>query len=197
MISTAPIKIDILVPTTLTVKSPRLVPYKDFTPLREWFDLEALKKKRPYHKNPTQYLQLAEWMKARKKNGDDREIMELHLPTKHLWNLNSKHLVNPDHKIAIACKAGKNFHKITGHPDNSGLYVIKDEFYRQLTWRSITMRYWNRREPDNDIEWDVEGHLVYFLYKCQKLNKEPTKSTLINKIGSTLIERDKPKPQEK
>lgn len=193
------------VPTTidLTVRQAQIVPYLGTKPLRSWFDLDKMKNQDRYrylgNGAKGDFKQLRNWANSPGKGGERREVIELHLPHQS-WNDVKEHraalLANPRYKAALYFVAGKNFNRITGHPDGTEMFVINDRFYRRLTWRSITEKFWDKKSKDAGIQWNDGDEFVYFLIRCSKINEEPLKSILIDGVGIELMERDRPKPKQ-
>jgi hypothetical protein len=197
-----PLQIEVPTTVSLTVKQPQIIPYDCVKPLRSWFDLDKLKANPRYfrmgHGVKGDFKQLRTWA-ATLMQGKKREVLELHLPCQDWAEIKKKRevlLSNPKFNAALYCVAGKNFNRITGHPDGTELFVIEDQFYRRLTWRSITTKYWDKKDKDAGIAWKDGDEFVYFLVKLEKINQEPTRSLLIDGMGMELMDRDRPKPKE-
>jgi hypothetical protein len=199
-----PIRIEVPTTTVLTVKQAQVVPYLDLKPLDRDFDGDAgspqvgaeryyggWRRKNPEHK----MSDLNHWATAMAHKG---EVMEITFPFRE-WNVIRKNqgglLANPNYKTALHFVAGKNFNSIAGHPVGTELFMIDDEIYRRLTWRSITMGYWDKKKQDYGISWREDDSLTFFLWKCEKINEEPMKSVIVDGIGAELLERDRPKIQ--
>ena len=198
------IKIEVPTTTTLHIKQAQIIPAIKTVSLRKDFDSVWMKN------------QTSRWGSAKSRNFEDiqkwqgladdtdrpRHVIELHLPCKNWRDLkkvddadSSKTglLANPEFLATLYFIGGKKFNEIAGHPDGTELFVIDDVIYRRLTWRSITTKFWDRKSRDAGITWKTDDEFVYFLLKCEKINKEPIKSIIIDGIGLELLERDRPK----
>lgn len=197
-----PFQVEVPTTVSLTVRQPQIIPYSDFRPMRSWFDLDKLKANPRYSRLGNgvkgDFKKLKHWATTLDK-GHKREVFELHLPYQDWTEVKERRqelLSNPEFQAALYCVAGKNFNRITGHPDGTELFVVNDVFYRRLTWRSITQKFWDKKDRDAGIAWKDGEEFVYFLVKLEKINQEPTRTLLIDGIGMELMERDRPKPKK-
>lgn len=189
-----PIHIQVMMPTTLTIKQAMLIPYTEIKPLRDWFDLDKLNAFNADRKfgngSKGDFLQLKRW-------ATNYSVKEMHFNCASWNNLKETRITqlsDPRFKTALYFVAGKNFNLITGHPTGTELLLIDNQIYRRLTWRSITIDRFNKKiQNDAGVTWRTQDEFVYFLYKCEKINEEPLKSSIVDAVGGELLERDRPK----
>lgn len=200
-----PIHVEVPTTTKLTIKQAQVVPYLEVRPLREkfvgssslsWTYSKGLREHGRYYgrRSTVKYRNIDDVLKWDRKAGGG--TLEIQFPFKNWKEFKVKKdqlLSDPRHKTALYFIAGKNFKTVTGHPSGTELFMIGDDLYRRLTWRSITMSYWDKRQQDAGISWTLDNNgLVYFLWKCEKVNQEPLRSIIIDGIGIELLERDRP-----
>jgi hypothetical protein len=196
-----PIQIEVPTTTTLHVKQAQIIPYLKVQPMRTWFDIDKLKSQDNYRRLGSgvrgDFRKLKAWTSSVAGVAEKREVFELHLPYQ-TWNDVKRHkaemLANPEFNASLYFVGGKKFNAVTGHPDGTEIFVINDVFYRRLTWRSITTTWWDKKNQDSGIVWKTKDEFVYFLHRCEKINKEPLKSIIIDGVGLEILERDRPKP---
>ena len=195
-----PIKVPVQIEVTVHIKQAQIVPFLGLKPLREKFDISAFNRAQKYYRaseiDPRKEItRLRQWVN-RRAGGDLSRVLELHLPTQN-WSALKKDrrqlLTDPSYKTALFFVGGKRFNQITGHPDGTEIWVIDDVLYRAMTWRSITTTYWDKKRRDSKIVWRENDHFVYFLHRCEKINEDPLKSTIVDAVGLEILERDKPK----
>lgn len=187
-----PIHVEIPTTTVLTVRNAQMLPYLDLKPLRAAFTMPEARFK--LHKSQEHdFNELIEWARRQHHRG---QVLELQFPFSDWQQMRDKaqvFLSDPRNKAALFFVAGKNFNSVTGHPVGTELFLIDDVIYRRLTWRSITLKYWDKKKHDSGITWKTGSHLTYFLWKCEKINEPELKNAITEGIGAELLERDRPK----
>lgn len=202
-----PIDITVHQPVIIKAKQPMIVPYLKTTEVRPRFDLQDLRLslfglRKIYGPERSSingdFTEFRRWL-LQLEYSDRNKLLELHFePTLYNWGevirKRTSMLHSPKYATALYFVAGNNFHKMTGHPTGTEFFVINNEIYRRLTWRGVTMKFWDsKKRQDTGILWKTATEYVYFLYKCGKINEEPMKSNIIDTIGMALLERDRPK----
>lgn len=186
------IHVEIPTTTVLTVRNAQMLPYLDLRPLRTTFAPPEPKLK--LHKSQEHDInELIEWAKKQEYRG---QVLELQFPFQDWQQMRERaqvYLSDPRNKAALFFVAGKNFNSVTGHPVGTELFLIDDVIYRRLTWRSITLKYWDKKKYDTGITWKTDNLLTYFLWKCEKINEPGLKNAITEGIGAELLERDRPK----
>lgn len=193
----------IIVPVPVTIdlkiKQAQIVPFSKMELLRRNIKGYADLPRRIYGRSGKQSVErIEQWS-----NYTSHQVWEIHFPV-YKWQLmfsakeRQRLLTDPNNQAALNFIGGKNLNYVAGHPNGTEFFLINDDVYRRLTWRSVTLSYWDRRERDRPITAkDKEtGNVIYFLVKCNKLNEEPLKSTIVDHIGAELLERDRPKDED-
>ncbi|MHA1839913.1 MAG: hypothetical protein ACTSYO_08185 [Candidatus Ranarchaeia archaeon] len=178
------IRIEIPVPQTLVIRQAQFIAFREFRLLRDQFPNEPQQMRRYGYDHRSagvrgDYSLLTD---------SPSQIFELVFPTER-WNdliyRKSQFLANPDNSVAIYFIGSKNFNNITGHPSGTEIFLIDDNLYRKITWRSLGLK----NEPAA-VRYEEDGQLISFLHKCNKINKDPLKSLIVNGIGSEIMNRE-------
>jgi hypothetical protein len=113
-------------------------------------------------------------------------VCQLTMPGNWRMIMQEKSLLSdPIYNAAVFFIGGKNWNKISGHPNGTEMFVIDDEIYRRLTWQSIDRGAIQDRGGAITVKY--KDRFAYYLLKCKSSNKDPLRSTILTGLSAGVF----------